>query len=113
MADNKPKEKCRICKKPFVNFPMGEKNGFRFIACKPCGSVMADPWITQDELDAYFGPVQPQITHLPEPDEQVNTMSARLRRVFKDPKGKRFVDVASRQGYGVRAARDAGMEAMG
>lgn len=108
----KPKDKCRVCRKPFVSYPMGEKNGFKLIACKPCGSVMVDPWMTQDELDAYFGQVQPQITHLPDPDEQVKTMSDRIRRVFRDPKGKRFVDVAGRQGYGAIAARDAGMNAL-
>lgn len=109
----KPKEKCRVCRKPLVSYPMGEKNGFKLIACKPCGSVMVDPWITQDELDAYFGQVQPQITHLPEPEEQIQTMSERIRRVFRNPEGKRFIDVAARQGYGVAAARQANMTSLG
>ncbi len=109
----KPKDRCKVCKKPFISYPMGEKAGFKLIACKACGSVMVDPWITQEELDAYFGQVQPQITHLPEPDEQIETMSQRIRRVTRDAAGKSFVDVAARQGYGVKAAQAEGMKAIG
>lgn len=112
MADA-PKEKCRICRKPLISYPMGEKSGFKFIACKACGSVMVDPWLSQEELDAYFGQVQPQITHLPDPDDQIRTNEKRIRQALRDPKGKRFVDVAARQGYGVRAAREEGMNALG
>jgi hypothetical protein len=113
MAENKPKDKCKVCKKPFISYSMGDKNGFKLIACKACGSVMVDPWMTQDELDAYFGQVQPQITHLPDPDEEIKRMEDRLRKVVRDPQGKKFVDVAARQGYGVQAARAANMTAIG
>jgi hypothetical protein len=109
----KPKDRCRVCRKPLVTYPMGEKNGFKLIACKPCGSVMVDPWMTQEELDAYFGQVQPQITHLPDPDEEIKTMEDRIRKVMRNPEGKRFLEVASRQGYGTLAAKQLGMNALG
>jgi SAM-dependent methyltransferase len=109
----KPKDRCRVCRQPFYRYPMGEKNGFRFIGCKACGSVMVDPPMIQAFLDDFFGQLQPQITHLPDPDDQVEQMTARLRKVIKNPEGKRFLDVGSRQGYAVIAAKNAGMKALG
>ena len=47
---------CILCKKPFFPFPMGEKNGCILHACKNCGTVMTEPLVAKDELDA-FGPL--------------------------------------------------------
>ena len=92
---------------------MGEKNGFQLISCRACGSVMVDPPMLQSVLDDFFGQIQPQITHLPEPDDEVAEMGQRIRKVVKDPKGKTFLDIGARQGYAVRAAQQAGMTAHG
>jgi SAM-dependent methyltransferase len=112
-ASEKPKVKCRICQKPLISYPMGEKAGYKFIACKACGSVMADPYITREELDAFYGQVQPTITHLPDPDERTEIFEGIIRKIVKDPSGKRFLDVKARQGYAVAAAKRVGMNAMG
>jgi SAM-dependent methyltransferase len=112
MAD-KPKDKCRICKKTMNAYPMGEKRGFKLFGCNGCGSVMVDPWISQEELDTYFGQVQPQITHLPDVDDVVKDMEKRIKKVVREPKGKTFLDINCRQGYAVAAARNLGMKALG
>ena len=71
----------------------------------------ADNWAEISQAHGYQ--VQPQITHLPEPDEQIDAMTQRLNRVTRDTQGKTFVDVAARQGYGVKAAQMAGMKPLG
>lgn len=104
---------CRICKKPLYPQPMGEKNGYSLVACKSCGSVMVSPWIEQDELDQFFGDVQPEITHLPDPDAEIKTMVKNITAAAKGVSGKRFLDVSCRQGYGVMAAKQLGFDAKG
>lgn len=114
MAEPKPAEKCKICLKPFYSFPMGEKNGYILESCRACGSVMARPWVTQEQLDKFFGEVQPTATHLAEPDIEISITESLIRKTCPgEPKGKRFLDIANRQGYGVMAAKRLGMEPLG
>lgn len=114
MADKKPVEKCPICQKAYFPFPMGEKNGYLLESCRACGSVMTRPLVTQEHLDKFFGEVQPVATHLTEPDIEISINESMITKACPgEIKGKRFLDVASRQGYGVVAARNLGMEPMG
>ncbi len=112
MSDDK-QETCRICRKPFYPYPMGEKNGTILQACKNCGTVMAEPFVTQDELDAYFASIDPQITHVADPAREIIDMKSRITRITKDLTGKRFIDVSARQGYAVKAANLLGMKPYG
>lgn len=109
----KPKDRCRVCKQPFYRFDMGEKDGFKLVSCKACGSVMVEPPLDQQMLDKFFGEIQPQITHMPEPDDEIEAMEKRLAKVVKNPAGKTFLDVGARHGYAVMAAKKAGMAAHG
>lgn len=84
---------------------MGEKNGCILLACSVCGSVMTDPFITQEELDVFFMEVAPQITHVPDPAREIIDMKERLYKISKELEGKRFIDVGCRQGYAVKAAQ--------
>lgn len=106
-------ETCRICLKPFEPYPMGEKNGCILLACSSCGSVMTDPYITQEELDIFFGEIAPQVTHVPDPAREIIDMKNRIYKVSKDVEGKRFLDVSCRQGYAVKAAHLQGMKPFG
>lgn len=106
-------QKCRICLQPFFPYPMGEKNGCVLLACKNCGTVMTDPFVTQEELDTYFTSVDPQITHVPDPAREIIDMKNRIVKISPELKGKRFLDVSCRQGYAVKAAKLQGMEPLG
>lgn len=108
-----PKKTCRICKLPFNEYPMGEKEGYKLVACKACGSVMTDPWPMQAELDKFFGDIQPEIVHLPSPLLEINRIKKLLKKITPGFKGKRFLDISCRQGYGVNAAKDLGFQAKG
>lgn len=104
---------CRICQKPFFDYPMGEKEGYKFFACKGCGSISTDPWPTQETLDKFFGEIQPEIVHMPNPKGEMNTVKKILRQLAPDPGGRRFLQASCRQGYGVVAAKELGFQAHG
>jgi hypothetical protein len=104
---------CRICLKPFVEYPMGEKNGSKFVACKACGSIETQPWPTQEELDQFFADIQPEIVHFPNHEREIIRIKKLIGKVTQDFKGRRFLDVCSRQGYGVLAAKELGFQAHG
>lgn len=104
---------CLFCHEPFDALPMGGKNDYNFFACKACGSIVANPWPTQTELEAFFGDIQPEIVHVPNPQGRIYRHQKRIRKVIADGTGKSFLDVAARQGYGVIAARNLGFQARG
>jgi 2-polyprenyl-3-methyl-5-hydroxy-6-metoxy-1,4-benzoquinol methylase len=107
---------CRICLKKFFAYPLGEKDGYKFVGCKACGSVMTDPWVTAQDLEAYYGDIQPEAVHLPNPEKVILSMSNRIKRVaaaVRGFSGKTFVDVTARQGYSVMAAKALGYDARG
>ncbi len=104
---------CRLCLAPFDGLPMGSKHDYTFFACKACGSIMTNPWPTQKDLDAFFGEIQPEIVHVPNPQGRIYKYQKRIRKVMPESTGKRFLDVAARQGYAVLAARNLGFQAKG
>ncbi|MDE1151262.1 MAG: methyltransferase domain-containing protein [Micavibrio sp.] len=114
MSDDN-EQKCIICRQTFHPYPMGEKNGTILLSCKACGTVMTEPLVTKDELDAYFASIDPQITHVPDPAREIVDMKNRIMRLGKDAtaKGKRIIDVAARQGYAIKAAHLLGMKPYG
>lgn len=106
--------KCRICQESFHPFPMGEKNEWKFIACKICGSVMVDPWPTAEELDQFFADIQPEIVHVPQPEAEIAEIKKKIKKIVRgEPAGKTFIDVCCRQGYAVEAAWQMGMKPQG
>lgn len=105
---------CRICHKEMNPIAMGDKDGYRFIACPACGSVFVDTWMTQDARDNFFGDIQPQITHVPNPEGEIAGLAKLLRKLTPAGQaGRRFLDINARNGYGVMAARGLGFEAQG
>jgi len=113
MTAEEAEQKCRICHQPFFPYAMGDKNGCVLLSCKTCGSVMTEPYITQEELDNYFASIDPQITHVPDPANEIIEMKNRIVKINPDLKGKRFLDVCCRHGYGVKAAKLQGMDPFG
>jgi hypothetical protein len=105
--------KCRICLKPFNPFPLGEKNGYTFEACKACGSVTTIPWPTQADIDKFYGDIQPEIVHAPNPQGRINQIKKHLNKLMPNHAGKRFLDVCTREGYAVVAAKELGFQAHG
>lgn len=112
-AETPQDDKCPICLKPFVSYPMGEKNDFQLEACRACGSVMVRPWMTDERREQYFGEIDPQITHTPNPDNDIAARKKIIERLMPQPAGKKFLDVCSQQGYSVMAAKSLGMKARG
>ncbi len=104
---------CRICLQPFVPYPMGERNGYKFAACKACGSIVTEPWPIQVVIDKFYGDIQPEAIHVPNPQAKINEIKKTLKKVTDDHVGRRFLDTCARQGYGVMAAKDLGFQAHG
>src|SRR5665213_3519459 len=104
------KKICRICLKPFIEHPMGEKNGYKFIACKACGSIGTVPWPTPETLEQFFGDIQPEAVHYPDPAGEIKHLNRRLGKITRDYTGKRFLDAACRHGYRVMAAKALGFQ---
>jgi len=103
-------EKCLLCHKPFFPLPMGERDAYSFQACKECGSVFASPWPAAEELDAFFGEIQPEIVHAPNPRDKVFEARKNISKSTGQYEGLRFLDVCARQGYGVDAAQGLGFK---
>src|SRR3989304_1601777 len=104
---------CRICLKPFQEYSMGGRTASRLAACKSCGSVMTEPWLTPADLDRFFGDVQPSIAPLPDPQAAIAGMKKLIRKITGDFAGRRFLDISCRQGYAVMAAKELGFQAKG
>lgn len=104
------KKTCRICLQPSFDFPMGEKNGHRLVACRACGSVATDPWPTQKEIDDLYGEIQPEAVHLPNPEREISHIKKLLTGMAVQHAGRRFLDVSCRHGYGVMAAKELGFQ---
>lgn len=104
---------CRVCLKPLSSYPVGQKNSVHFIACKDCGSVMADPFPMQEQIDAFLDTLKPDPTHAANPAGEMLYVKKVIARLTKDRPGRRFLDVCCRQGYAVQAARELGFEAQG
>jgi SAM-dependent methyltransferase len=101
---------CRICRSPFQEHLLGEKNSYKLIACKLCGSVMAEPWPTQKMINNYYGDVQPEIVHLPSPQAEIQRLKKLLPRIAPDFAKRSFLDIDCRQGYAVVAAKELGFK---
>jgi SAM-dependent methyltransferase len=112
MTDVLP-DKCLICHKDLHAYPMGEKEGYKLIACKSCGTVMTNPLVTQAQREAYFGEIDPQITHIPEPSREIERIKKLILKLMPHPAGKRFLDVGCQNGYAVVAAKELGMLSQG
>jgi len=107
------KDKCPICHKDFVPLRMGEKNDYALDACRACGSVMVMPWMTDEKREQYFGEIEPQITHTPNPDRDIERRKQIIERILPNPAGKKLLDICSQNGYTVMAAKQLGMQAYG
>lgn len=107
------KDKCPICHKDFVPLFLGEKNDYTLEACRACGSAMVRPWMTDEKREQYFGEIEPQITHTPNPDRDIELRKKIIQRVMPNPSGKKFLDICSQNGYTVIAAKQLGMQSYG
>ena len=104
---------CRICLQPLNEYDMGEKNEYKLLACKSCGSVGVKPWPTQNDLDVFFGDIQPEIVHSPKPNIEIAKGEKLIRKITNDFSGRRFLDASCCQGYIVMAAKSLGFQTKG
>lgn len=104
---------CRICHQPFLGYPMGEKNGYKFSACRACGSVLTEPWPAQEDIDRFFGDIQPEIVHRANPQNEILHAAKTIKKIMPASSKKRFLDITCRQGYAVMAAKELGFQARG
>ncbi|MDD9901497.1 MAG: methyltransferase domain-containing protein [Alphaproteobacteria bacterium] len=104
-------QQCRACLTPTLSLPMGEKNGYGFIACTQCGSVFTTPTVTQKDIDALIADIQPEAVHDPRADAEIEYLNKLLSRIGGEGfTGKSFLDVSCNRGYAVKAARLAGFK---
>lgn len=104
---------CRICLQPFNEYDMGEKNGYQLSSCESCGSIAVRPWPTQADIDTFFGDIQPEAVHSPNPKREIINAGKLIRKITNNFSGRRFLDVSCRQGYAVVAAKKLGFQAKG
>lgn len=104
---------CPVCKAPFKAYPMGSKNDYRLIGCSACGSVIADPWPTVETLETFYGDVQPEAVHMPNPTAEIASWGRLIGKLKHKVKGNTFLDVTAHQGYSVKGAEQNGMTAAG
>ncbi len=104
---------CPICLQNLNPIPMGEKNGYVLISCRACGSVMTQKPVTPEEREQFLAEIEPQITHIPNPQAEINSIKKLISSIMPDGKGKSFIDVNCRNGYAVMAARELGFNAKG
>lgn len=109
-----PESTCRACLAPFHPYPMGDKNGFKLEGCRSCGSVLANPWPKAEDIEKYYGDVQPEAVHVSDPERETSYIAKQLvKRLGPAKQGARFLDVVARQGYAVVAAEKLGYKARG
>lgn len=106
-------KKCPVCDKTFYPYPMGTRDEFQFVGCKTCGTVFTEPAVTPELLAKFFGDIQPEAVHLPNPDLEIGNIQKTLLKLGVNLKDKTFLDVCARQGYAVMAAKQLGMRASG
>ncbi len=103
-----PIKNCPICGIEIDKYELGELGEFKYVSCKKCGSVMADPRVTQEEIDQFFADVQPEMVHMISYEKIIDNFKKEITKKFPNREGKKFLDLASRQGYSVIAAKELG-----
>lgn len=106
---------CHICRKDTTPYDMGDKNGYRLLACRACGSVLASPWPTDAAVDSYYGDIQPEIVHATDPEREIASAARILKKYLGMPRdgNARLLDANALRGYGVMAAQQLGYAATG
>lgn len=106
---------CIVCHGSFSPYPIGDKDGYRFVSCRSCGSVLADPWPTDEALEKYYGDIQPEAVHAQNPQAEIDTAAKILGKTLPQPAaGKnRLLDINAQRGYAVVAAQKLGWKATG
>lgn len=106
---------CPVCHNNFAPYVVGDKDGYRFISCRACGSVITDPWPTAEALEKYYGDIQPEAVHAANPEAQIVNAGKILSKALPAPvAGKnRLLDVNAQRGYATAAAIKSGWKATG
>ncbi len=99
---------CPICGVEIDKYELGELGEFKYISCKKCGSVMADPRVTKEEIEQFFADVQPKMVHIVNHEKIIENFKKEISKKFPNREGKKFLDLASRQGYSIMAAKELG-----
>ena len=111
--------RCRVCGADAVE-PWLEKRAYRILSCRRCGNAFVPDSAVPDDLEslytsAYFG--GGEATGYPSYEADGPLIERSLRRRMRwlaelAPKG-RLLDVGAAYGFGLRAARAEGFDAMG
>ena len=106
---------CIVCHGNFNPYAIGDKDGYRFISCRACGSVITDPWPTQDALEKYYGDIQPEAVHAANPEGLIISTTKILGKVLPEPAADKamLLDINAQRGYNTAAARKLGWKAVG
>lgn len=108
--------KCVVCHQaagPF--YPLGEKDGYRYDACRSCGSAHLSPFPDAGAIEKLMADIDPQAVHVPQPDRQISAIEKILKKSLPAPiPGKnRLLNINAMQGYATVAAGKLGYAATG
>lgn len=93
--------------------PVGDKDGYRIVACGGCGLRHVGNMPTLDELGAYYAAYHGNVKNVRNAARKVNRWWRRLLPLKLMAHGGRFLDVGCNTGFAVEAARRLGFAASG
>jgi SAM-dependent methyltransferase len=106
---------CPACRQPGKPYPVGTREGYSYVGCPSCGTITLAPWPTAQLIEETFAAIEPQITHVPEPERQIEAAVKLLRKRLPAPvpNRNRLLDVHAMHGYNVMAAKQLGYNVTG
>lgn len=103
---------CRGCRGENLSL-IGHKDGFDFLRCAECKTVVVDPYPSDAELSAFYNS-EKSATSPRKKSNKARRAEGRVKRILRHGvTGKRFLDIGCNVGYLVDAACRLGLEAHG
>lgn len=106
---------CPICRETAVPYMLGDKEGYRYEACRACGSAQLEPFPTQSAIETFMAEVDAQLVHIARPEQRIATIEKILKKTLPPatPGKTRLLDVNALHGYATQAARNLGYQTVG
>ena len=104
--------RCRICDRT-DSVHRGHRDGYDFLQCLHCGTVVIDPLPTPEILDEVYSRYRTTDRYMSKREKKVKRSRRRIARLRKLAPGNRFLDVGCSLGYTVEAAIEMGLDAYG
>lgn len=104
--------RCKACGHERAE-PIGNKDRFTLMRCVDCGTVSIAPFPTLEEMAAYYEAYKGTTDYTKKEKSKIRRSKARIKRLTRLTRGKRFLDVGCNYGFAVVAAHALGLDAHG